>query len=81
MVHLIYSGDVYIDSKRNFTLQIKSQKTSRKCGSLWHCMKQRIDMGFKTTFGFKIKNQSHGERGPGMNASMISGSIMGSPSK
>lgn len=39
-------------------------------------------MGFKTTFAFKFKNSLlHDKANLGMNASIISGSIMGSPSK
>ena len=39
-------------------------------------------MGFKTTFAFKFRNSLFNERGGlGMNASIISGSVMGSPGK
>jgi hypothetical protein len=38
-------------------------------------------MGFKTTFGFKFRNPLLHDRGHGMNASIVSGSMMGSPSK
>lgn len=39
-------------------------------------------MGFKTTFAFKFRNPLINDRGGlGMNASIISGSIMGSPGK
>lgn len=79
---LIYIGDVNIDTKRNFAFKIISTKTSRKSGALWHSLKQRIDMGFKTTFGFKFRNPIlHHERGFGMNASIVSGSVLGSPGR
>lgn len=53
---LFYIGDVYIDNKRNYAFRIRSTKTHRKSGALWHCLKQRIDLGFKTTFAFKFRN-------------------------
>eukprot|EP00347_Sterkiella_histriomuscorum_P015647 403356230 len=78
---LYYIGDVHIDIKKNYSFRIRSQKTSRKSGALWHCLKQRLDMGFKTTFAFKFKNMLINGGGQGMNASIISGSVMGSPAK
>lgn len=65
------------------TFRIKSSKNSRKNGALWHSIKQRVDIGFKTTFAFKFRNQfcmGGGIQG-GMDASVASGSIMGSPKK
>ena len=48
-------GHVNVD-KRNNSIVIKSSKNSAKSGSLWHGLKQRLDMGFKTTFAFKFRN-------------------------
>lgn len=39
-------------------------------------------MGFKTTFAFKFRNMLFNDKGNlALNASVISGSVMGSPSK
>lgn len=38
-------------------------------------------MGFKTTFGFRFRNPIVHDRGYGMNASVISGSVLGSPGR
>ena len=87
---LVCVGDVNIEqlSKNNYALRIRSTKNSRKSGCLWHALKQRIDMGFKTTFGFRFRNPlvhdtrgGAGVHGGVMNASIISGSVLGSPSK
>lgn len=53
---LIYIGQVNVDTKRNYAFRITSTKHSRKSGALWHSLKQRLDYGFKTTFGFKFRN-------------------------
>jgi hypothetical protein len=76
---LSYIGDVKIANKQFIIL---STKNSRKSGALWHSLKQKIDSGFKSSFAFKFRNPLLHERGQfGMNASIISGSVLGSPSK
>lgn len=65
---LIYDGDIRFDQSTN-VLRITSTKNSSKSGCLWHSLKQRIDLGFKTTFGFKFVNPlfpggSKGTSGP-----------------
>lgn len=52
---LIYDGDIRFDQSTN-VLRITSTKTSNKSGCLWHSLKQRIDLGFKTSFSFKFVN-------------------------
>lgn len=79
---LSYIGDVKIAHK---SFIIISTKTSPKSGVLWHSLKQRIDQGFKSTFSFKFRNPLiHHDKGIGhlgMNASIISGSVLGSPGR
>jgi len=78
---LVCVGDVNTDRRTNHSLRILSTKNSKKSGAIWHSLKQRIDLGFKTTFGFKFRNPLVHDRGHGMSASMISGSVLGSPGK
>ena len=52
---LIYDGDIRFDQATN-VLRITSTKNSSKSGCLWHSLKQRIDLGFKTSFAFKFVN-------------------------
>jgi len=52
---LIYDGDIRFDSAQN-CLRITSTKNSSKSGCLWHSLKQRIDLGFKTSFAFRFIN-------------------------
>ena len=85
MQGLTYIGDVYLDKKIH-AFRIRSSKNSTKSGALWHCLKQRLEMGFKTTFAFKFRNHLvHTQGGAylpgGLNQSMMSGSAMVSPSK
>ena len=85
MQGLTYIGDVYLD-KKIYAFRIRSSKNSKKSGSLWHCLKQRLDMGFKTSFAFKFRNHLvHSQGGSylpaGLNQSMISGSAIVSPQK
>jgi hypothetical protein len=81
---LYYIGDIYID-RRTMYFRVRSTRNSRKSGALWHCLKQRIEQGFKSTFAFSFKNQiTHPSAMAGtsaMNASVISNSMAGSPSK
>jgi len=78
---LIYDGDIRFDQQTN-VLRITSTKNSSKSGCLWHSLKQRIDLGFKTSFAFKFVNplaQNRGGTGGGVNQSLISGSVAGTP--
>jgi hypothetical protein len=76
---LSYIGDVKVAHK---SFIIISTKNAKKSGALWHSLKQKIDMGFKTRFTFKFRNPLiHNDRGHGMNASIISGSVLGSPGR
>ena len=59
-------------------LRITSTKNSSKSGCLWHSLKQRIDLGFKTSFAFKFVNPLAQKLG-GVNQSLISGSMAGTP--
>ena len=52
---LVYIGDITID-KRNSGFRIRSSKNARKSGALWHSLKQRLDLGFRTTFAIKFRN-------------------------
>jgi hypothetical protein len=52
---LICSGDVDL-SKNNSAFKITSSRNHVKSGALWHSLKQRIEMGFQTTFGFRFRN-------------------------
>ena len=74
---LIYDGDIRFDQVNN-CLRITSTKNSSKSGCLWHSLKQRIDLGFKTSFGFRFMNPLGMQKG-GVNASMLSGSQAGTP--
>ena len=48
-------GDVDLSS-HNSAYKITSNKNNRKSGALWHSLKQRIEMGFQTYFGFRFRN-------------------------
>lgn len=74
---LIYDGDIRYDQVNN-CLRITSTKNSSKSGCLWHSLKQRIDLGFKTSFGFRFMNPLGASKG-GVNQSMLSGSQAGTP--
>lgn len=77
-------GDVRNEKRRNYAFMIRSSKNSSKSGALWHCLKQRLDMGFKTSFSFKFENSlvnPEGIMAGGLNQSMISGSAIMSSSK
>ena len=53
-------------SSHNSAYKITSNKIDRKSGALWHSLKQRIEMGFQTYFGFRFRNQvfhMHGQAG------------------
>lgn len=52
---LVYDGDIRFDQQSN-VLRITSTKNSTRSGCLWHSLKQRIDLGFKTSFAFKFVN-------------------------
>jgi gamma-tubulin complex component 4 len=54
---LVYDGDIRFDQQSN-VLRITSTKNSSRSGCLWHSLKQRIDLGFKTSFAFKFVNPS-----------------------
>jgi len=76
---LIYDGDIRFDQATN-VLRITSTKTSTKSGCLWHSLKQRVDLGFKTQFTFKFVNPLVPQVKGGYNAvnqSVISGSVHG----
>jgi gamma-tubulin complex component 4 len=52
----LYSiGDERNEKRRNYAFMIRSSKNSSKSGTFWPCLKQRLDMGFKTSFSFKLK--------------------------
>lgn len=56
-------GDVNLSSN---AYKITSNKKSVKSGALWHSLKQRIENGFQTNFGFRFSNQIfHMGRGGG----------------
>ena len=76
----MYIGDISID-KRNNGFRIRSSKNARKSGALWHSLKQRIDLGFRTTFAFKFRNALiHHTNNMGM-GSIMHESVLGSPNK
>jgi len=52
---LICVGEVEL-SQKNSVFKITSHRLSHKSGALWHSLKQRIELGFQTTFGFKFRN-------------------------
>lgn len=52
---LTFFGDVDL-SKHTHAFKITSSKNHIKSGALWHSLKQKVEMGFKTTFGFRFKN-------------------------
>ena len=76
---LVYIGDILIDNK-NKGFRIRSSKNARKRGALWHSLKQRLDLGFRTTFAFKFRNaliHHHSN----LIGSIMHESVMGSPNK
>ena len=77
-------GDVRTEKRRNYAFMIRSSKNSSKSGALWHCLKQRLDMGFKSSFSFKFENSlvnPEAIMAGGLNQSMVSGSAIMSISK
>lgn len=75
---LICVGEVEL-SRSNSVFKITSHRLSHKSGALWHSLKQRIELGFQTTFGFKFRNgvfhTTHGNANASViNQSMISAS-------
>ena len=48
-------GDVDLSST-NYAYKITSNKNSIKSGALWHSLKQKIENGFQTHFGFRFSN-------------------------
>ena len=48
-------GDVEL-SKNIFAYKIMAKKNSNKSGALWHSLKQKIENGFQTNFGFRHCN-------------------------
>lgn len=76
----MYDGDIRFD-KQTSVLRITSTKNSSKSGCLWHSLKQRIDLGFKTSFAFKFVNPlvSKGGKDGNVNQSIMSGSMAGTP--
>lgn len=75
---LSYIGDVKTASK---AFIIVSTKNSRRSGALWHSLKQKLDVGFKSAFSFRFKSPLIHGGGLGLNASVISGSVLGSPGR
>lgn len=76
---LVYDGDIRFD-RQTSVLRITSTKNSTKSGCLWHSLKQRIDLGFKTSFAFKFVNPlAQRGRDGNMNQSIMSGSMIGTP--
>ncbi len=76
---LSYIGDVRVAMK---SFVIISTKNSRKSGSLWHSLKQKLDTGFKSRYSFRFKSPLlHDKNHLGMNASIVSGSVLGSPGR
>ena len=75
---LVYDGDIRFD-RQTSVLRITSTKNSTKSGCLWHSLKQRIDLGFKTSFAFKFVNPLAQKRDGNMNQSLMSGSMIGTP--
>jgi hypothetical protein len=75
---LVYDGDIRFDQQTN-VLRITSTKNSSKSGCLWHSLKQRIDLGFKTSFAFKFVNPLAQKNPTGVNQSLVSGSVAGTP--
>ena len=73
---LVYDGDIRLDQGTN-VLRVTSTKNLSKSGCVWHSLKQRIDLGFKTTFAFKFVNPLAPANKGGVNQSMISGSALG----
>ena len=67
-------------SNNNYAYKITSHKNSIKSGALWHSLKQRIENGFQTHFGFRFSNSVfHYGAGGGasqLNQSMISNSAL-----
>ena len=57
-------GDVNLSSN-NRTYKITAHKNSIKSGALWHSLKQRVENGFKSNFGFRFSNSlfHHGGHG------------------
>lgn len=70
---LVIAGDVDL-SKTNFAFKITSSRNHSISGALWHSLKQRIEMGFQTTFGFKFRNNLFHSVGGGQ--SVLGQSIM-----
>ena len=66
-------GNVDVSSTTH-AYRIKSDKNHLKSGALWHSLKQRIENGFQTHFGFRFRNQflHGGGAGSVMNQSMVS---------
>ena len=52
---LVAVGDVALYG-RSHAFKIKAHKNQSRSGALWHSLKQRIEMGFETTFGFRFRN-------------------------
>jgi len=59
---LIFIGEVDL-SKHTNAFKITSTRNHIKSGALWHSLKQKIEIGFKTTFGFRFRNHMfHGSQ-------------------
>jgi hypothetical protein len=52
---LIFFGDVDL-SKHTHAFKITSNRNHSKSGALWHSLKQKVEMGFETRFGFRFQN-------------------------
>lgn len=68
-------GNVDVTSNTH-SYKIMSHKNSVKSGALWHSLKQRIENGFATNFGFRFYNSVFhmGPQGSQLNQSMVSNS-------
>ena len=65
-------GDVDVSSTTH-AYKIISNKNHLRSGALWHSLKQRIENGFQTHFGFRFRNTVfHGQGTSVMNQSVIS---------
>jgi hypothetical protein len=72
---LICVGEVEL-SRNNSVFKITSHRSQLKSGALWHSLKQRIELGFQTTFGFKFRNGVFHAHGGNANGSVINQSMI-----
>lgn len=72
---LICVGEVEL-SRNSQVFKITSHRSQLKSGALWHSLKQRIELGFQTTFGFKFRNGVFHAHGGNANGSVINQSMI-----